>query len=87
MEDMLLKDRVAIVTGGSRGIGKAVVFELISNGAKVVFTYLKSDEAAGMILDEIKKEILGTDTYSMTPIQALNKLSKWKEMLGSDEKR
>lgn len=52
---MLLKDKVAIVTGGSRGIGKAIVLDLIYNGAKVVFTYLKSDEAAGILLDEIKE--------------------------------
>jgi 3-oxoacyl-[acyl-carrier protein] reductase len=52
---MLLKDKVAIVTGGTRGIGKAIVFGLIRNGAKVLFTYLKSDESAGIILDEIKE--------------------------------
>ncbi|MDP3791250.1 MAG: 3-oxoacyl-[acyl-carrier-protein] reductase [Candidatus Omnitrophota bacterium] len=52
---MLLKDRIAIVTGGTRGIGRAIVFELIQHGAKVVFTYLKSDESAGIILDEIKE--------------------------------
>ena len=52
---MLLKDKVAIVTGGTRGIGRAIVFDLIQNGAKVVFTYLKSDKSAGIILDEIKE--------------------------------
>lgn len=52
---MLLKDKVAIVTGGTRGIGRAIVFELIENGAKVLFTYLKSDESAGIMLDEIKE--------------------------------
>lgn len=52
---MLLRDKVAIVTGGTRGIGRAIVFELVQNGAKVVFTYLKSDESAGIILDEIKE--------------------------------
>jgi 3-oxoacyl-[acyl-carrier protein] reductase len=52
---MDLKGKVAIVTGGTRGIGRAIVFELIQNGAKVVFTYLKSDESAGIILDEIKE--------------------------------
>jgi len=52
---MLLKNKVAIVTGGTRGIGRAIVFELVRNGAKVVFTYLKSDESAGIILDEIKE--------------------------------
>jgi len=50
-----LKGKVAIVTGGSRGIGKAIVLELVRNGAKVVFTYLKSDDAARALADEIKK--------------------------------
>ena len=51
----LLKGRVAVVTGGTRGIGRATVLELIQKGAKVVFTYLKSDESASIVLDEIKK--------------------------------
>ena len=53
---MLLQDRVAIVTGGSRGIGKAIVLDLIHNGAKVVFTYLKSDEAAATLLDDEEQD-------------------------------
>ncbi len=52
---MLLKDKVAIVTGGSRGIGRAIVLDLIQNGAKVLFTYLKSEESAGVVLDEVRK--------------------------------
>ncbi|MCX5677794.1 MAG: 3-oxoacyl-[acyl-carrier-protein] reductase [Candidatus Omnitrophica bacterium] len=52
---MLLQGKVVIVTGGTRGIGRATVFEFIQSGAKVVFTYLKSDESAGIILDEIKE--------------------------------
>jgi len=48
--------KVAIVTGGSRGIGKAIVFQLIEDGAKVVFTYVKSDEAASEILDDVKQK-------------------------------
>ncbi|MFA5142870.1 MAG: 3-oxoacyl-[acyl-carrier-protein] reductase [Candidatus Omnitrophota bacterium] len=51
----MLKDRVAIVTGGARGIGKAIVLELVKSGAKVVFTYLKSEAAAAELLDRIKK--------------------------------
>lgn len=51
---MLFKDKVVIVTGGTRGIGRAIVFEFVRGGAKVVFTYLKSDEAAGKILDEVR---------------------------------
>ena len=51
----MLKGKVAIVTGGSRGIGRAIALELVRCGAKVVFTYLKSAEPAAMLLDEIKE--------------------------------
>lgn len=43
---MKLKDKKAIVTGGSRGIGKAIVMELASSGCNVVFTYHSNEEAA-----------------------------------------
>ncbi len=52
---MLLKDKVAIVTGGSRGIGRAIVSEFASQGANVAFTFLKSEDKAL----ELKKEIEG----------------------------
>jgi 3-oxoacyl-[acyl-carrier protein] reductase len=42
-----LTDRVALVTGGSRGIGKAVVELLASFGAHVVINYVKDEESAG----------------------------------------
>jgi len=50
-----LKDKVAIVTGGSRGIGSAIVRELVGRGVKVAFTYLKSEESAKTLSEEIKK--------------------------------
>lgn len=52
---MSLQDKVVIITGGTRGIGRACVFEFIQNKAKVVFSYLKNDESAGIIMDEIKE--------------------------------
>lgn len=43
---MSLKDKRAVVTGGTRGIGKAIVLELASRGCNVVFTYSSSEQAA-----------------------------------------
>ena len=42
----LLKDKVAIVTGGSRGIGEAIAKKLAANGAGIAFSYVSSDEKA-----------------------------------------
>jgi len=50
---MKFKDKVAIVSGGSRGIGRAIALELASEGASVAFNYLKSQDRAL----ELKKEI------------------------------
>ena len=41
-----LKGSVAIVTGGSRGIGRGIVTELVEAGCSVVFTYQTHEEAA-----------------------------------------
>ncbi|MES2274453.1 MAG: SDR family oxidoreductase [Bacteroidota bacterium] len=43
---MRLKDKVAIVTGGSRDIGRAVCVKLAQEGAKVVINYHKGEDAA-----------------------------------------
>jgi 3-oxoacyl-[acyl-carrier protein] reductase len=51
---MPFKDSVVIITGGSRGIGRAIVLEFVRQGAKVFFNYLKSEDAAAQVLDEIK---------------------------------
>lgn len=51
---MKLQNKVAIVTGGSRGIGAAIAKELAKEGAKVVLTYHSSPDKAQIVLDEIK---------------------------------
>ena len=48
-----MSNKTAIVTGGTRGIGKAIVLELAKSGCNVAFNYNKSDDLA----DELVKEI------------------------------
>ena len=50
---MLLEGKVAIVTGASRGIGKAIAQQFIAQGAKVAFTYRSSAEAAAALEKEL----------------------------------
>ncbi|MBD2627057.1 3-oxoacyl-[acyl-carrier-protein] reductase [Trichormus variabilis] len=49
----LLKDQVAIVTGASRGIGRAIALQLASENAKVVVNYANSSAAAESLVAEI----------------------------------
>lgn len=51
---MKLAGKVALVTGGSRGIGKAVVHALAKEGAKVAFTYNSNAEAANNVVKELE---------------------------------
>ena len=53
---MFLKDKVAIVTGGSRGIGEAIVLELSRQGAKVAFNFVKSEDKALKVKKEIEEK-------------------------------
>ena len=52
----LLDGKVAIVTGGSRGIGKSIVETFAAEGATVAFTYLSSREKAEAIVADLRQK-------------------------------
>ena len=62
---MNIEGKVALVTGSSRGIGRAVALELARNGAKVAINYNSSPDAAKEVVEEIKA--LGSEAI---PLQA-----------------
>jgi len=49
----LLDNKVVLITGASRGIGKSIAEECVKQGAKVAFTYLSSDEKARALENEL----------------------------------
>src|SRR5688572_21751087 len=52
---MKLKGRTALVTGGSRGIGRAIALALAEEGADVAINYVSSEPAATQVVEQIRK--------------------------------
>src|ERR1044072_6792578 len=72
----MFEGKSAIVTGGSRGIGRAIVKELSRRGAKVAFTYSKNREMAEALIGEIETaggQALGFQA-DVTDTQAMEKM-------------
>ena len=64
--------RTAIVTGGSRGIGRAIVRRLATDGARVIFSYRDNKDAADSLTAELDNVVpVRADQADLTSIDAL----------------
>lgn len=81
----MLKDKVAIVTGGTRGIGRAIALKLADQGANIVINYRNSDKEA----EELKSILEGKGIKVLTVKcdisnfeDSKNLMDKCKEVFG-----
>ena len=77
-----MSNPVALVTGGSRGIGRAISLKLAEMGFHVLVNYLSNTEEAGKTLELLRNgggqgELLAFDVAS--PEEVRSAIEKWKE--------
>ena len=75
------KGKVALVTGGSRGIGREIALEFARRGADIAFNYLRSHQAAG----ETQREVEGLGVRCLKVKSHLGDPSKIGEMFARVE--
>ncbi|WP_271460546.1 SDR family NAD(P)-dependent oxidoreductase [Pantoea leporis] len=71
-----LKDKVALVTGGSKGIGAGISRQLAADGARVIVNYVSDRDAAEKVVVDIKATkgeavAVAADVTSQTEVEAL----------------
>ena len=74
MAQLSLEGKTALVTGGSRGIGKAIALTLAEFGADVVVTYARSSEAAEAVKAEIEAKGRGNKGKNLSKLTQEQKL-------------
>ncbi|CAN5276122.1 MAG: SDR family NAD(P)-dependent oxidoreductase [Pyrinomonadaceae bacterium] len=81
MKDSLhLKDKVALVTGGSRGIGRAIVEQFASLGVHVIVNYVRDERAAAAVVDyarqfDVRALALKADLRSLSETEELVRIA------------
>jgi len=82
----MLKGKTAVVTGASRGIGRAIAIKLAGQGANVVMNYVRSSEEAAQLVREL--ELLGVKALAVLAdvsvySEAENLISRAKKEFGT----
>lgn len=72
------RDKVAIISGASRGIGRAIALELAKEGSHIAFSYLKSKPEAENLESELRKIGIKAKA-SQVDIKDFDAVSKWVE--------
>jgi len=82
----LLKNKTVIISGATRGIGRAIALELAGEGANISFSYLKNDVDAEGLEKEIKAFDVNAKSFKVD-IKDYNAVRAWvdetKELFGS----
>lgn len=76
---MLLANKVAVVTGGNSGIGKAIVLELARQGAKIVVDYVSHPEAT----EELEKQIAALGDQAIGVDADVSKVSELQRLIAA----
>ncbi len=71
----LLNNKIAVVTGGTGGIGKSIVKTFVKNGAKVIFTFFSSEKESEKLKNEFKYNLV--ESYHID----LSKSEKYSKVL------
>lgn len=82
---MKFQGKAALVTGGARGIGAAIVRHLASEGADVAFTYATSDRSAEVLIDALTVHggrLLGLKADSRDPTAISHAVDQTAETFG-----
>lgn len=63
---MKLTEKIAVVTGASRGIGKAITTRLASEGATVAINYREEPQPAEALVSDLKDRGFKAQTFRLT---------------------